>query len=110
MVEAHNKRQSVHPKPQITPSEPLKKGKEGSTGKIPVKKGTPSTSRGDNDLASRLEAIRERRKTLEKRFSESPWGKGKGPDPVKGKAKVPLEKWNSLNPCPGGKIGHEVKS
>ena len=54
------------PKPQITPSGPVKKGKAASTSKISVKKGTPSTSRGDSDLASRLEAIRERRKTLEK--------------------------------------------
>ena len=76
------------PKPQITPSGPVKKGKAVSTSKIPLKKGTPSTSRGDDsDLGSRLEAIRERRKTLEKRYSESPWGKGKGPGPVKGKRK-----------------------
>ena len=73
------------PKPQITPSGPVKKGK-ASTSKIPVKKGTPSTSRGDSDLGSRLEAIRECRKTLEKKYLESPWakgkGKGKGPGPV----------------------------
>ena len=54
------------PKPQITPSGPVKKGKAASTSKIPVKKGTPSTSRGDSDLSSRLEAIKERRKTLKK--------------------------------------------
>ena len=53
------------PKPQITPSGAIKKGKAASTSKIPIKKGTPSTSRGD-DIGSRLEAIRERRKTLEK--------------------------------------------
>ena len=43
-------------------------------------KGSPSTSRGDvSDICTRLEAIRERRKTLEKKLAESPWGKGKGP-------------------------------
>ena len=50
------------PKPPITPVTP--KGK--TTSKIPVKKGSPSTSRGD-DISRRLEAIRERHKTLEKR-------------------------------------------
>jgi len=49
------------PKPLIPPS--AKKGK--TTSQIPIKKGTHSTSRGD-DIRSRLEAIRERRKTLEK--------------------------------------------
>ena len=49
------------PKPHITPS--AKTGKAASTSKIPVKKGTPSTSRGD--IRSRLEAVRERRKTWE---------------------------------------------
>ena len=34
------------PKPQITPS--VKKGKTASTSKIPIKKGSPSTSRGDD--------------------------------------------------------------
>jgi len=53
------------PKPLITPSP--KKGKAASTSKIPIKKGTPSTSRGD-DIRSRLEAVRERRKTWEKHF------------------------------------------
>ena len=61
-----------------TPKTQIKKGKAASTSKIPIKKGTPSTSRGD-DISSRLEAIRERRKTLEKKLAESPWGKGKGP-------------------------------
>ena len=66
------------PKPPITPV--TKKGKAAATtSKIPiVKKGSPSTSRGD-DLSSRLEAIRERRKTLEKQIAESSWGKRKGP-------------------------------
>ena len=65
------------PKPPITPA--TKKGKgAATTSKIPIlKKATPSTSRGD--IRSRLEAIRERRKTLEKKLAKSPWGKGKGP-------------------------------
>ena len=75
------------PKSQITPSGPVKKGKAASTSKLPVKKGTPSTSRGNSDLGSRLEAIREGRKTLEKKLASSPWDKGKGPGPVKGKGK-----------------------
>ena len=62
------------PKPPITPVTP--KGK--TTSKIPVKKGSPSTSRGD-DISRRLEAIRERHKTLEKKLAESSWGKGKAP-------------------------------
>ena len=63
------------PKPSITPA--TKKGKgAATTSKIPIlKKPIPSTSRGD--IRSRLEAIRERRKTLEKKLAESPWGKGK---------------------------------
>jgi len=60
------------PKPHITPS--AKKGKAASTSKIPIKKGTPSTSRGDTDIRSRLEAIRERRKTLEKKVSRESLG------------------------------------
>jgi len=56
------------PKPPITPS--AKKGK--TTSQIPIKKGSPSTSRGD--IHSRLEAVRERRKTWEKHLAE---GKGK---------------------------------
>ena len=60
------------PKPAITPVTP--KGK--TTSQIPVKKGTPSTSRGD--IRSRLEAVRERRKTWEKHLAESGLGKGKG--------------------------------
>ena len=61
-----------------TPKPQIKKGKAASTSKIPIKKGTPSTSRGDTDISLRLQAIRERRKTLEKKLAESPWGKGKG--------------------------------
>ena len=65
------------PKPPITPA--TKKGKgAATTSKIPiVKKGSPSTSRGDS--RSRLEAIREQRKTLEKQIAESRKGKGKAP-------------------------------
>ena len=83
------------PKPPITPA--TKKGKgAATTSKIPiVKKGSPSTSRGD--LQSRLEAIRERRKTLEKKLAESPWGKGKG----KGKGKGPAREVERLKPLPG---------
>ena len=65
------------PKPPITPA--TKKGKgAATTSKIPIlKKGSPSTSRGDT--RSRLEAIREQRKTLEKKLAESRKGKGKAP-------------------------------
>ena len=52
------------PKPHITPS--VKKGKAASTSKISIKKGSPSTSRGDIDIRTHLEAIREWRETLEK--------------------------------------------
>ena len=80
------------PKPPITPVTP--KGK--TTSKIPIKKGSPSTSRGD-DISRRLEAIRERRKTLEKKLAESPWGKSKG----KGKGKAPAREVEQLKPLPG---------
>jgi len=76
------------PKPPITPATP--KGK--TTSKIPIKKGSPSTSRGD-DISRRLEAIRERRKTLEKKLAESSWGKGKG--------KGPAREVERLKPLPG---------
>ena len=79
------------PKPSIPPS--TKKGKAASTSKIPVKKGTPSTSRGD--IRSRLEAVRERRKTWEKHLAESALGKGKG------KAKGPAREVEQLKPLPG---------
>jgi len=83
------------PKPQITPLGPVKKGK-AYTNKILVKKVSPSTSRGDSDLGSRLEAIRERRKTLEKstRRVLGLKAKAKVLVPLKVKAKA-LEKWNS---------------
>jgi len=47
-------------------------------GKASTSKGSPSTSRGNSDMRTRLEAIREQRKTLEKKLAVSPWGKGKG--------------------------------
>ena len=82
------------PKPQITPSGLVRKVKAALTSQIPVKKGTPSTSRGDvSDIRTRLEAIRERRKTLEKNLAESPWGKGKG--------KGPAREVERLKPLPG---------
>ena len=78
------------PKPHITPSGLVKKGKASTS------KGSPSTSRGDvSDIRTRLEAIRERRKTLEKKLAESPWGKGKG------KGKGPAREVEQLKPLPG---------
>ena len=89
------------PKPTITPA--TKKGKgAATTGKI-VKKGSPSTSRGD--IQSRLEAIREQRKTLEKKIAESPWGKGKG----KGKGKGVSREVQALKPLPGWEDWHRGK-
>jgi len=59
------------PKPPITPT--TKKGKGAvTTSQIPIRKGSPSTSRGD--IRSCLEAIRERRKTLEKKVSRDSLG------------------------------------
>ena len=69
-----------------------KKGQPSTSGsKIPVPKksktGTPLTAQEEDDLAQRLEALRERRKTLEEKLAASGiWGKGKG----KGKGKGPL--------------------
>jgi len=75
------------PKPQITPT-----GRKATS--VPVKKGKASTSRGDvSDISTRLEAIRERRKTLEKKLAENPWGKGKG--------KGPAREVKRLKPLPG---------
>jgi len=81
------------PKPPITPA--TKKGKGAATpSKIPiVKKGSPSTSRGDT--RSCLEAIREQRKTLEKKIAESPWAKAKA------KGKAPAREVERLKPLPG---------
>ena len=59
-----------------------------------MKKGSPSTSRGASDIRTRLEAIRKRRKTLEKKLAESPWGKGKG------KGKGPAREVEQLKPLP----------
>ena len=72
------------PKPPITPA--TTKGKAATTSQIPIKKGSPSTSRGD--IQSRLEAIRERRKTLEKKLAE-------------GKGKRPAREVERLKPLPG---------
>ena len=79
------------PKPPITPA--TKKGKgAATTSKIPIlKKATPSTSRGD--IRSRLEAVRERRKTWEKHLAESGVAKGKG--------KGPAREVERLKPLPG---------
>ena len=46
------------------------------------------TSQEEKDLTQRLEALRERRKTLEKNSEASPWAKGKG----KGKEVLALER------------------
>ena len=83
------------PKRPITPT--TKKGKgAATTSKIPIlKKEAPSTSRGDT--RSRLEAIREQHKTLEKKIAESPWGKGKG----KCKGKGPAREVERLKSLPG---------
>ena len=89
------------PKPTITPT--TKKGKGAATTSKIVKKGSPSTSRGD--LQSRLETIRERRKTLEKKIAESPWGKGKG----KGKGKGVSREVQALKPLPGWEDWHRGK-
>ena len=90
------------PKPPITPA--TKKGKgTATTSKIPIlKKEAPSTSRGD-DLSRRLEAIRERRKTLEKQIAESAKGKGKG----KGKGRA--REVEQLKPLPGWEDWHRGK-
>ena len=91
------------PTPPITPA--TKKGKgAATTSKIPIlKKEAPSTSPGD--IQSRLEAIRERRKTLEKKLAESPWGKGKG----KGKGKAPAREVERLKPLPGWEDWYQGK-
>ena len=92
------------PKPPITPATKKGKGAAATTSKIPiVKKGSPSTSRGD--IRSRLEAIREQRKTLEKKLAESPWGKGKG----KGKGKGISREVQALKPLPGWEDWHRGK-
>ena len=79
------------PKPLFTPA--TKKGKgAATTSKIPIlKKEAPSTSRGD--IWSRLEAVRERRKTWEKHLAESGFATGKG--------KAPAREVERLKPLPG---------
>ena len=72
------------PKPTITPAT-----REGA------REERPSTSRGDT--RTRLQAIREQRKALEKKIAESPWGKGKG----KGKGKGISREVQALKPLPG---------
>ena len=87
-------------KPHTTATGSVKKKGQPSTSgsKILVPKkpktGTPLTSQEETDLAQRLEALRERRKTLEKKLSEtSSWGKGKG----KGKGPLALERLKPLS-------------
>ena len=93
MVETHDKRQSVHPQ---TPHYTFREERQsGLHSKIPIKKGGPSTSRGD--IRSRLEAVRERRKTWEKHLAASSLGKGNG----KGKGKGPAREVDQLKPLPG---------
>ena len=84
------------PKPPITPATKKGKGAAATTSKIP-KKGSPSTSRGDT--RSRLEAIREQRKTLEKKLAESRKGKGKGIS----------REVQALKPLPGWEDWHQGK-
>ena len=86
------------PKPPITPATKKGKGPAATTSKIP-KKGSPSTSRGDT--RSRLEAIREQRKTLEKKLAESRKGKGKG--------KGISREVQALKPLPGWEDWHRGK-
>ena len=83
------------PKPPITPA--TKKGKGAATTSKIVKKGSPSTSRGDT--RSRLEAIREQRKTLEKQIAES----------RKGKGKAPAREVERLKPLPGWEDWYQGK-
>ena len=86
------------PKPPITPATKKGKGAAATTSKIP-KKGSPSTSRGDS--RSRLEAIREQRKALEKKLAESRKGKGKG--------KGVSREVQALKPLPGWEDWHQGK-
>ena len=76
-------------KPPMTPA--TTQGKAATISKIPIKKGSPSTSRGD--IRSRLEAVRERRKAWEKHLAENGLGKGKG--------KGPAREVEQLKPLPG---------
>ena len=88
------------PKPHKTATGSIKKKGQPSTSgsKIPVPKksktGTPLTAQEEDDLAQRLEALRERRKTLEEKLAASgSWGKGKG----KGKGPLALERLKPLS-------------
>ena len=84
------------PKPSITPATKKGKGAAATTSKIP-KKGSPSTSRGDT--RSRLEAIREQRKTLGKKLAKSRKGKDKGIS----------REVQALKPLPGWEDWHQGK-
>ena len=99
MAEAHDKRHAPTPKPHTTGTGSIKKKGQPSTSgsKIPVpkkaKNGTPLTAQEETDLAQRLEALRERRKTLEEKLVDTgSWGKGKG----KGKGPLALERLKPL--------------
>ena len=88
------------PKAHTTATGSIKKKGQPSTngGKIPVPKksktGTPLTAQEEDDLAQRLEALRERRKTLKEKLAASgSWGKGKG----KGKGPLALERLKPLS-------------
>ena len=88
-------------KPPINPATKIGKG-AATTSKIPIlKKEAPSTSRGD--IRSRLEAVRERRKTWEKHLAESGFAKGKG------KGKGPAREVERLKPLPGWEDWHRGK-
>ena len=89
MVEARDKKQPVDLQTPMTPA--TMQGKAATTSKIPIKKGSPSTSRGD--IRSRLEAVRERGKAWEKHLAENGLGKGKG--------KGPAREVEQLKPLPG---------
>ena len=81
------------PKPPITPATKKGKGVATTSKILIVKKEALSTSRGD--IRSRLEAVRERRKTWEKHLAESGVAKGKG------KGKAPAREVERLKPLPG---------
>ena len=77
-----------------------KKGQPSTSGsKIPIPKksktGTPLTAQEEVDLAQRLEALRERRKTFKEKLAAASgsWGKGKG----KGKGPFALERLKPLS-------------
>ena len=87
------------PKPPITPATKKGKGAAATTGKI-VKKGSPPVE-GIAGRRSRLEAIREQRKALEKKLAESRKGKGKG--------KGVSREVQALKPLPGWEDWHQGK-